>query len=167
MGSCEVPLCKVALRTQLRHHYLAQAATQWRLSETGRDLYLLMPQYARDVQWTRGLSRPEVSLLAQFLSGHYATAAYLRRFGHPVSGACRWCEAPLDDRAHRLFNCPRFDYIRQQLQAEIQSDTQGTGTWTWEFLATEGLQFLLRFLRVVQRATLPPPSDFESCGEEG
>ena len=127
---CEVPLCKAALKMQIAGHYLAQATTQWHLSETGRDLHSLMPCFARDVQWTRGLSRPEVALLAQFLSGHYVTGAYLRRFGHPISGACRWCAAPTDDRAHRLFDCPRFDYIRQQLQAEIHGDTQQNAAWT-------------------------------------
>ena len=115
LGSIEAPLCKTSLKTQLTTHYLARATTQWCLSDTGRGLYMVMPRFTRGVQWTQGLSRPEVALLAQFLSGHYVTQAYLQRFGHPVSGACRWCEAPLDDRAHRLFDCPRFAYIRQQL----------------------------------------------------
>ena len=167
MAMCEVPLCKAALKTQIAGHYLAQATTQWHLSETGRDLHSLMPCFARDVQWTRGLSRPEVALLAQFLSGHYVTGAYLRRFGHPVSGACRWCAAPTDDRAHRLFDCPRFAYIRQQLQAEIHSDTQQNAAWTWEFLATGGLRYLLRFLRAVQRAAMPSSSESERSEEEG
>ena len=164
-AGCEVPLCKAALKTQIAGHYLAQATTQWHLSETGRDLHSLMPCFARDVQWTRGLSRPEVALLAQFLSGHYVTGTYLRRFGHPVSGACRWCAAPIDDRAHRLFDCPRFDLIRQQLQAEIRDDTQHHAAWTWEFLATRGLRYLLRFLRAVQRAAVPSSSESE-CSEE-
>ena len=164
---CDVPLCKAALKTQIAGHYWAQATTQWHLSETGRDLHSLMPCFARDVQWTRGLSRPEVSLLAQFLSGHYVTGAYLRRFGHPVSGACRWCAAPTDDRAHRLFECPRFDHIRQQLQAEIHGATQQNAAWTWEFLTTGGLQYLLRFLRAVQRAAVPSSSESAPSVEEG
>ena len=163
---CNIPLCKAALKTQIASHYLAQATTQWHLSETGRDLHSLMPCFARDVQWTQGLSRPAVSLLAQFLSGHYVTGAYLRRFGHPVSGACRWCAAPTDDRPHRLFDCPRFDYIRQQLQAEIHGDTQRNAAWTWEFLATGGLRYLLRFLRAVQRAAVPSSSESEHSNEE-
>ena len=89
---------------------------------------MLMPRSAHDVQWMRGLFLPEVLLLAQFLSDHYVPEVYLRRCGHPVSGACHWCEAPLDDRAHWLFHYPRFVHIRQQLQAEIQRDTQGSGT---------------------------------------
>ena len=164
---CNVPLCKAALKTQIAGHYWAQATTQWHLSETGRDLHSLMPCFARDVQWTRGLSRPEVSLLAQFLSGHYVTGAYLRRFGHAVSGACRWCAAPTDDRAHRLFDCPRFDHIRQQLQAEIHGATQQNAAWTWEFLTTGGLQYLLRFLRAVQRAAVPSSSESAPSAEEG
>ena len=146
---CEVPLCKAALKTQIVGHYLAQATTQWHLSEIGQDPYSLMPCFAYDVQWTRGLSRPEVALLAQFLSGHYVTGAYLRHFGHPVYGAYHWCAAPTDDRAHRLFNCPWFDHIWLQLQAKIHDDTQHHAAWTWEFLATGGLQYLLRFLQAV------------------
>ena len=73
--------------------------------------------------------------------------AYLCHFGHRVPGAYHWCAAPTDDRAHRLFDCPRFDHIWQQLQAEIHDDTQQHAAWIWEFLATGGLQYLLRFLR--------------------
>ena len=80
-------------------------------------------------------------MIAQFLSSHYVTGAYLRRFGHPVSSTCHWCAAPTDDRAHRLFDCPKF--------AEIHGDTQWNTAWTWEFLATGGLRYLLRFLRAV------------------
>ena len=163
----DVPLCKAALKSQIAGHYQSQATTQWHLSETGRDLHSLMPCFARDVHWTWGLSRPEVSLLAQFLSGHYVTRAYLRRFGHPVSGACCWCAAPTNDIAHRLFDCPPFDHIWQQLQAEIHEDAQQNAAWTWEFLTTGGLQYLLRFLRAVQRVAVPSSSESGPSEEEG
>lgn len=61
---CMVPLCKVALKTQLVRHCLAQATTQWHLPEISRDLHLLMPCFTQDVQWTWGLSRRKVSLIA-------------------------------------------------------------------------------------------------------
>ena len=101
---CEVPLCKAALKAQIAGPYLAQATIQWHLSETCWDLHSLVPCFACDVQWTWGLSRPEVLMIAQFFSDHYVTGVYLCRFGQPVSSTCQWCATPTDNRAHRLFN---------------------------------------------------------------
>ena len=98
-------------------------------------------------------------MTAQFLSGHYATQAYLRRFGHPVDGSCRWCDGPLDDREHRLFHCPRFEFLRQQLRIEIEADTHGTQTWEWDFLTGLGRRYLSRFLRVVHSVVVPHAED--------
>ena len=101
------------------------------------------------------MSCKDTNLVAQFLSGHYATQAYLQRFGHPVDSSCRWCEAPLDDRAHRLFQCPRFEYLRLRLQGEISASTGDTQGWTWEFLTGRGRSYLAQFLRIVQGAKVP------------
>ena len=150
-----VPTCRTSIRSRLRQHYLEGANTLWAHSSTGRALYSLVPQYSTSLQWTRDLSRREVALVAQFLTGHYAFASYLRRFGHPFTGSCPWCSAPVDDRDHRLFNCPRFRYVRQQLTAEIEEMSSGEQGWTWDFLAHEGRRYLARFLRAVQGALMP------------
>ena len=151
----DIPLCATVLRSEITAHYVARAETQWDLSTQGRDLHEVMPQFARDLQWTSDMSRKDVALVAQFISGHYATQTYLQRFGHPVDGSCRWCDASLDDRSHRLFECPRFEFLRQRLQGEISADTQDLQSWTWEFLTGRGRDYLARFLRAVQGATLP------------
>ena len=65
-----------------------------------------------------------------------------------------------------FFDCPWFDHIRQQLQAEIHSDTQQNAAWTWEFLATWTLQYLMRFFRAVQRTAVPSSSESEHSEEE-
>ena len=150
-----VPTCRTSIRSRLRHHYLERANTLWAHSSTGRALYSLVPQYSTSLQWTRDLSRKEVALVAQFLTDHYASASYLRRFGHPFTGSCPWCPAPVDDRDHRLFHCPRFRYVRQQLTAEIEEMSSGEKGWTWDFLAHEGRRYLARFLRTVQGAIMP------------
>ena len=151
----DIPVCAAALQSEIRAHYATRADTQWGLSDVGRDLHEVMPRFSRDLRWTHDMSRKDAALTAQFLSGHYATQTYLRRFGHPVDGSCRWCEDPLDDREHRLFHCPRFEFFRQQLRGEIEDDTCGTQTWEWDFLTGSGLRYLVRFLRVVHGVPMP------------
>ena len=155
----DVPMSAAILRSQIRAHYAARTDTQWGLSDAGRDLHDVMPRLPQDLVWTHDLNRKDVALTTQFLSGHYATQAYLRRFGHPVDGSCRWCADPLDDREHRLFHCPRFEFLRQQLRSEIEADTGGTQTWEWDFLTGLGRRYLSRFLRVVHSIPLPHGED--------
>jgi len=157
-----IPTCARALRSEIRTHYAARSDTQWRLASTGRDLHAVMPRLSRDLRWTHGMSRKDVALTAQFLSGHYATQAYLQRFGHPVDGSCQWCDDPLDDREHRLLHCPRFELYRQQLRSEIEADTRGTATWEWDFLVGAGRRYLSRFLRFVHGVSVPSTE-----GEDG
>ena len=151
----DVPVSATILRSQIRAHYATRSDIQWGLSDTGRDLHDVMPRLPQDLRWTHDLSRKDAALTAQFLSGHYATQAYLRRFGHPIDGSCRWCDGPLDDREHRLFHCPRFEFFRQQLRTEIEADTGGAQTWEWDFLTGPGRRYLSRFLRVVHSVPLP------------
>ena len=155
----DVPVSATILRSKVKVHYATRTDTQWGLSDTGRDLHEVMPRLAQDLMWTHDLSRKDAALTAQFLSGHYATQAYLRRFGHPVDGSCRWCDGPLDDREHRLFHCPRFEFLRQQLRTEIEADTHGSQTWEWDFLTGLGRRYLSRFLRVVHSIVVPHAED--------
>ena len=61
--------------------------------------------------------------------------------------------------SHRLFHCPRFEFLRQQLRSEIEADTGGTQTWEWDFLTGLGRRYLSRFLRVVHSIPLPHGED--------
>ena len=153
----DVPICATALRSEIRMHYVARSDIQWGLASTGRVLHEVLPRLSRDLTWTQDMSRKDVALTAQFLSGHYATQAYLRRFGHPVDGSCQWCDDLLDDREHRIFHCPRFELYRQQLRGEIEADTRGTATWEWDFLMGPGRRYLSRFLRFVHGVPVPSP----------
>ena len=111
-----------------------------------------MPHFTRSLSWTKGLHRREVALVAQFLTGHYATNAYLFRFGSRADPSCDWCEAVVDDRNHRLFSCPHFAFIRQQLASEVIAASDGAQDWTWEFLLGPGRRYLARFLLRVRVA---------------
>ena len=91
--------------------------------------------------------------VAQFLTGHYATSCYLYRFHLREDTCCIWCDGDHDDREHRLFECPRFEYTRQVLAAEIAQATAGNESWTWDFLLHEGRPYLAKFLRSVRAAT--------------
>ena len=94
-------------------------------------------------------------MVAQFLMGHYATSCYLHRFHLRVSTCCPWCGATRDDREHRLFECPRFEYTRQALADEIDQATHGTFRWSWDFLLRDGRPYLAKFLRRVRAAPVP------------
>jgi ribonuclease HI len=148
-----VPHSYTALKTSIRLHYVSRLETLWRTSTHGRQLYEVMPRFSRSLSWTKDLSRRDVSLVAQFLTGHYPTNQYLHRFHLIDDPQCTWCHSPIDDRTHRLFHCPRFAFLRQHLTSEIRYLTRGQGDWNWAYLSGSGRSFLARFLRVVRRAS--------------
>ena len=121
-----VPTCRSCLRTTIHRHYVARLETQWHLADTGCDLHDVMPTFSRCLRWTADLSRRQVALTAQFLTGHYATNAYLYRFGSRIDPSCGWCSAPVDDREHRIFHCPRFASLHLRLSMEVESMIDGT-----------------------------------------
>ena len=150
----DVPTCYTALRSRVRRYYGSRADRQWANAERGRALYSIMPHHTGSVSWTEGLSRPMAATVAQFLTGHYATNCYLYRFHLREDTCCIWCDGDRDDREHRLFECPRFEYTRQVLAAEIAQTTAGNESWTWDFLLHEGRPYLAKFLRSVRAATI-------------
>ena len=162
----DVPACHTALRTRIRRFYCSRADRQWASSERGRALYSIMPTYTGSISWTAGLPRHIAALVAQFLTGHYATSSYLHRFHLQESPRCPWCEAPQDDREHRLFECPHFEYTRQALADEIEQATQGTSRWSWDYLLRDGRPYLAKFLRGVRAARVPQPEEEDSEEDE-
>ena len=147
-----VPSCRTTLRSLIRRHYISRLEAQWHVADSGRDLFEIIPSFSRCLRWTEDLHRRQVALTSQFLTGHYATNAYLCRFGSRSDSNCSWCPSTFDDRRHRLFQCPRFDFIRQQLSTHIHTDTQGAHGWEWDFLVGSGRRYLAQFLDHVQRA---------------
>ena len=160
-----VPTCRSSLRTIFRRHYIARLEAQWHQAATGRDLRAVLPHFSRCLHWTRGLSRRQVALTAQFLTGHYATHAYLHRFGSRADPQCRWCDAPVDDRHHRLFQCPRFAALCQHLTMMIDADSRGEQGWTWSFLTGRGRRYLARFLVPVSDAVIQAQAEDDSDSE--
>ena len=158
----DVPASHTALRTRIRRFYSARADRQWASSDRGRALYSVMPSHTGSISWTEGLSRQVAATVAQFLTGHYATSCYLYRFHLRESTCCLWCGAPQDDREHRLFECPRFEYTRQALAAEIEQATHGTSRWSWDFLLRDGRPYLAKFLRRVRAAPVPQAAEEDS-----
>ena len=147
-----VPVCRTALRSLVHRWLVGHVDRQWALCDRDRDLFSVMPSFAPSLSWTDDLSRREVALVAQFLTGHYASNAYLFQFGSREDPHCDWCEAAIDDRRHRLFSCPRFSFVRQRLTALVESDSRGAQSWTWAFLTGPGRCYLARFLLSVQIA---------------
>lgn len=55
---------------------------------------------------TWGLIHRQVALTAQFLAGHHATYASIHLFGSRADPRCGMCDADVNDRHRRLFQCP-------------------------------------------------------------
>ena len=134
-------------RTKITRHYIHRFDTQWANSEQGRDFHPILPHFSPSISWTQGLSRREAALVAQFLAAHFATFAYLFRFGHRGTCKCPWCGCPLASREHLVLWCPHFEYVRQTLSLEITRDTRGNFQWTWDYLVGDGRFYLAKFLR--------------------
>ena len=147
-----VPSCRAHLKTVLWHHAEREVDRQWRSGYEGSAAHVDLPHFSRDLRWMSAMSRLEVALVSQFISGHYRTGAYLHRFGLRGDGHCQWCGAEVDDCAHRLLQCPQFTVLRQRLRSAIAMDTRGAHDWTWEFLVGSGRRYLAHFLRAVRAA---------------
>ena len=157
-----IPTCHTSLRALLHRHYITRLENQWHQATTGQELRAVMPRFSRCLRWTHGLTRRQVALTAQFLTEHYPTHAYLHRFGSRSDPRCGWCNAEVDDRHHRLFQCPRFDALRHTLSMKINIDTQGSRGWTWSFLTGHGRHYLAHFLVPVSTTPLCKSTEDDS-----
>ena len=70
--------------------------------------------------------------------------------------------SPQDDREHRLFECPRFEYTRQALATEIEQATHGHSRWSWDYLLRAGRPYLAKFLRRVRATPIPQAEEEDS-----
>ena len=147
-----VPCCRALLKTVLWHHAEGKVDRQWRTGYEGSAAHADLPHFSRDLRWMADMSRLEVALVSQFISGHYRTGAYLHWFGLRGDSCCQWCRADVDDRAHRLLQCPQFTVLRQRLRSAVVMDTRGAHDWTWDFLVGCGRWYLAPFLRAVRSA---------------
>ena len=125
-----VPSCRALLKTVLWHHAERETDRQWRDGYEGSAAHADHPHFSRDLRWMGDMSRLEVALVSQFISGHYRTGAYLHRFGPRDDSRCQWCEADVDDREHRLLHCPQFTVLRQRMRSTVSIDTRGAHDWT-------------------------------------
>ena len=119
-----------------------------------------------DLRWTRHIpTRRAVALVAQFLTGHFPTAAYLAARGLCPSSLCEFCGV-LDTRVHLLLECGRHRYHREELTSWLHSATASHRTsstssieccWSWEFLVETdaGRLWLARFLVWVRPCRVP------------
>ena len=112
-----------------------------------------------DLHWTRLMSsRFMAARVAQFLTGHFPSGAYLYRFHLRPSPLCDCCQVE-DTRGHLLLDCERWTLVRQRLTQWLEEETVQRSrvgppqpAWTWEFLvaSTEGRLWLGRFLVAVR-----------------
>ena len=57
--------------------------------------------------------------MTQFLSGHGCFRDYLHRFGRAENAECVYCAAPNYTAEHTVFDCPRWEKIRMELQVRL------------------------------------------------
>lgn len=144
-----VPLSHMSLKTLIRRHFDRREHVRWAVHSHARHL---LPRYDPSLSWTKSLSRKAVALTAQFLTGHFVTANYLHRFHLRDSPSCVWCGHPVCDRKHVLFDCPRFEYHRQQLCSDACLTSSDSSALSWDLLSVSNRSHLARFLLVVDRA---------------
>ena len=115
------------------------------------------PVIHSDLRWTRLIpTRRGVALTAQFITGHFPTAAYLASRHLCPSGLCEACGV-LATREHLLLDCDCHRYHREELSNWLHSvassrpqasTSSPPWRWSWEFLVTTnpGRLWLARFL---------------------
>lgn len=69
--------------------------------------------------WAERLHGQMDYFLAQLLTGHGCTMAYLCRIGKATEEGCRWCKSKCDDMGHTTFECPMWNAERESLWGEL------------------------------------------------
>jgi len=57
--------------------------------------------------------------LTQAFTGHGCFGAYLNKIGKTDSPGCWFCDSPLDDAEHTVFQCDAWHHSRIRLQHQI------------------------------------------------
>lgn len=85
---------------------------QWNTSTKGRvthSFFPVVPDQPRSFPFH----------ITQLLTGHGPFRAHLHRIGKLESGACPECPLAVDDPLHRIYLCPRYTDVRQNIMTQI------------------------------------------------
>ena len=92
----------------------------WDNSTKGRWTYRLIPNVSTRIERKHG----EVNFhLTQFFSGHGCFRKFLHRFGHADSPYCPECSDTEETPEHVVFDCPRYDPVRNRMLSVSGLDT--------------------------------------------
>lgn len=108
---------KEELRKRARDRLLTEWQLDWDRSDKGRWTHELIPSVKKWVERKHGA--PDY-YLSQALSGHGCFGSYLLKFKHRRNAKCQNCGFARDDAKHSLFECPTYQPIRNQLEAEMR-----------------------------------------------
>lgn len=85
---------------------------EWDASDKGRWTYVLLPDVEK---WSTRKCGELDYHLTQILTGHGCFRSYLYKRGYDTSPECPMCSGVMEDAKHVMFECPRFDNIRSEL----------------------------------------------------
>lgn len=103
-------------RNDARRNLLIHWQHTWDSSTKGRWTYRLIKNVE---QWYKR-KHGEVSFhLTQAFSGHGCFASYLHKIGKAPSPACWYCDSPIDDAEHTIFNCDAWYHRRRRLEVDL------------------------------------------------
>ena len=144
-----LPHCAQSVRTRVEEYFDNEMRERWRGLMTTSPEMTFPWTFTRSVNWTRLLTRLQVSLISQFLVNAFPTREFLFKCASVDSPGCRFCGHEVEDRMHILEDCSQYAPTRASCHLAL---TRNTGPIVWQLssLVPQNLRFLARFLQRVK-----------------
>lgn len=107
---------KTKTKLQARESLMRTWQDRWERDERGRWTYKLIPNIQKWMERKHGRIH---YYMTQIMTGHGSFNSYLHRFKIKESDNCENCGAGDDSAEHNLFQCPRWDRLRQDLNLKL------------------------------------------------
>uniref|UniRef100_A0A2S2P6S8 Retrovirus-related Pol polyprotein from type-1 retrotransposable element R1 2 n=1 Tax=Schizaphis graminum TaxID=13262 RepID=A0A2S2P6S8_SCHGA len=91
---------------------------EWDTAENGRWTHRIIPTIKPWLQRKHGKIGYH---LTQALTGHGCFNSYLKRFNKREDSVCFYCQHPMDDAEHTIFQCDRWWRLRRELEVAVRS----------------------------------------------
>ena len=139
-----VPLAWAQVKQEIRTKYIQEWMNQWGAEPTCRQTRLILPEVHPSLtQILMKVSRPDVSKLAQFITGHNYLQYHLFNTNVVQSPTCRVCGEENETAWHLLAECPALARDRLFFFLDAESLSPPDPKKLWEYLSLPTLHQLL------------------------
>lgn len=118
---------------------------EWEKTQNGRWTFTLIPNIKEWIDWGPKLLNYH---LTQVLTGHGCCGTFLCKIGRQETANCWFCQVENDNFSHTLFDCPRWEEERVQINQLLDEDLQ-IGNIMQYLKNTKYRQIIIQFINKI------------------